>query len=245
MLIGLLSERVGGRIVVARALVPFACAAPQSLQRGGVGVGVLFQAQLMQLAFAQLVRQLGARGQKIAVGARDASQLGLQNARVLFGALHARLRLGCGRSPLGLRALQLFPAALQRAQVFARGGKGRIHALCLHLAANLIAPGGDEFAFRRCKLRLQLRHLGGGCLRALGRIGPLLFQARQLFAKLFQLLPAAEQPGRARHTAAGERAARVDNLAVPRDHTVAVAQRARHARGGVDVIHHHNAPQKV
>ena len=56
---------------------------------------------------AQLVRQLCARGKEVAVRAGYAGQLCLQNMRLLFGALHARLRLGPGGGLPGLRLLQL------------------------------------------------------------------------------------------------------------------------------------------
>lgn len=111
-------------------------------------------------------------------------------------------------------------------------------------------PGADVFGGGVHALALGTRQLGTEVIYlglAGGQFffgfGALFFQLFQPGAQLVQLLFAAEHADAAGRGAAGEGAARVDDLAVQRDDAVAVAEVPRHGGGLGQVLDHDDAAQ--
>ena len=86
------------------------------------------------------------------------------------------------------------------------------------------------------QLGREVVHLGLAGGQFLFRLGAFLLELRQLAAQLVQLLLAAEHADAAGGGAAGERAARVDDLAVQRDDAEPVLIAARDGYRAVEIL---------
>ena len=107
----------------------------------------------------------------------------------------------------------------------------------------MFGGGVHALALGTRQLGREVVHLGLAGGQFLFRLGAFLLELRQLAAQLVQLLLAAEHADAAGGGAAGERAARVDDLAVQRDDAVAVAEVPRHGGGLGQVLDHDDAAQ--
>ena len=110
-------------------------------------------------------------------------------------------------------------------------------------AAFVLRRSVHALALGTGQLGREVVHLGLAGGQFLFRLGAFLLELRQLAAQLVKLLLAAEHADAAGGGAAGERAARVDDLAVQRDDAVAVAEVPRHGGGLGQVLDHDDAAQ--
>ena len=107
----------------------------------------------------------------------------------------------------------------------------------------MLGGGVHALALGTRQLGTEVIYLGLAGGQFLFGFGTLFFQLFQPGAQLVQLLFAAEHADAAGRGAAGEGAARVDDLAVQRDDAVAVAEVSRHGGGLGQVLDHDDAAQ--
>ena len=124
-------------------------------------------------------------------------------------------------------------------------GGSSFQPLLLCLGTHFVVGGGDLFTGRGGQLCLKGIYLLFAAVGLFLRGKAVLLQFCSLYPQLFHLLLAGKEARRPLNAAAGEAAARVDDLTVQRDHLVVVAQLPGHTGGFVDVVHHHDAAQQI
>ena len=233
------------RLQLAGAGIGLAGTAPQALQRGLMQADVLLVRQALQLLFGQLTGDFFAFCRQAARALAQGGQLG--------GVLR-QLGLGVGPGLLGLGARGLVPGhggllggylGLDAPGRLVVLGGGLRQTLELEVRADVLRRGVHALALGTGQLGREVVHLGLAGGQFLFRLGAFLLKLRQLAAQLVQLLLAAEHADAAGGGAAGERAARVDDLAVQRDDAVPVAEVPRHGGRLGQVLDHDDAAQQI